>query len=554
MNSSTPLSAPSVPDIVPDMLWLVLFFAALYCIGAIFSLFYSRMIGQIVAGILFMGLGTRLLRGEEFYSIAGWIGLGILVFEGRKFNFASSFFSFFLSALTYRGHAGGASLDMKLLRKVFLRASLLAFFGSLLPVVFGIVYISVILGEPIVSGLASGASLASTSIAVALILMQQHKIVETKIGTLLTAAAMLDDVFSLVLVAVVSSLGSSAAASSTGAPATTVAAPTDPSKSLAVTIIRPIVASIAVLIVGTFAARMFQIFFQRVTTAHNSSDREISRGKGRCRCCRVNWIRLRRFIRYFLVSHPHRQEFFVCIMCAYAFAWSITSVLSGSSYLIGAFVAGLAFSSAGAQSASSQSVAMAQQGLQRLDQIKSFLLAIFFGSIGFSLKTSILFEGWALLYGALIYTIIMIIAKMLTGFLATPLSWGGFLTVASAMVGRGELGLYLSEQAQKAGVMSSRVFAATTWALILNTFVSPILFSLVVKRYPIVSSDGDETSSHKSDGPDEDEAETRTEPQDDEDAGTVPDSDDVESSYYSNRSSEEAIQVDATTSTSSVEP
>ncbi len=80
---SGPVSAPQQAlDIVPDFLWLVLFCFALYALGALFSLFHSRMIGQIIAGILFMGLGTRLLRGEELFTVAGWIGLGILVFEG----------------------------------------------------------------------------------------------------------------------------------------------------------------------------------------------------------------------------------------------------------------------------------------------------------------------------------------------------------------------------------------------------------------------------------------------------------------------------------------
>ena len=61
-----------------------------------------------------------------------------------------------------------------------------------------------------------------------------------------------------------------------------------------------------------------------------------------------------------------------------------------------------------------------------------------------------MFEGWALLYGALILTLIMILAKFVTGILAKPLRCGSFLIVGSAMVGRGELGLYLSAQATSA--------------------------------------------------------------------------------------------------------
>eukprot|EP01122_Echinamoeba_exundans_P009731 TRINITY_DN3502_c0_g1_i1.p1 TRINITY_DN3502_c0_g1~~TRINITY_DN3502_c0_g1_i1.p1 ORF type:complete len:398 (+),score=42.56 TRINITY_DN3502_c0_g1_i1:817-2010(+) len=375
---------------------------------------------------------------------------------------------------------------MNLLRKVFARATALALIGSVLPVSFGIIYVSLILGESITSGVASGASLASTSIAVALVLMQEHKIVETKIGTLLTAAAMLDDVFSLVLIAVVSSLGSFRP-SDPGTPS--ALNPTEPASlshaqsSLAIAIVRPIAASVAVLIVGTFAAKMFQTFLHRLFFVPMDPPTQVDGpacGR-RTFCCCV--LKIRQWWHSVLLS-PYKHEVFLCIMCAYSFAWSITSVLAGSSYLIGAFVAGLAFGSDPSQSSPSAGFVLSRKGLERLDPLKWFLLAVFFGSIGFSLRVNVLFEPWALLYGALIYTIIMVGAKMLAGLLAKPLSWASFLTVGTAMVGRGELGLYLSEQAQRAGVVSPRIFAATTWALLLNTFLSPILFALVVKKYP----------------------------------------------------------------------
>jgi len=398
--------------------------------------------------------------------------------------------------------SGGASLDGNTLRKVLFRAVILAFVGSALPVGFGIIYLHLILHRPLPEAVASGAALASTSVAVALVLMQQHELVETRVGTLLTAAAMIDDVFSLVLIGVVSNLGplTNTNSSTPDEPE----AQADGSPSLPIAVVRPVVASLGVLVVGAIVARLLQSAIERLwaveideatSTARSSccvcqchrSTRDARCGKRTCRChyckCSIRCCHcgLGERIRRFFVSSSETR--FAIFMCLYAYMWSVTAELAGSSHLIGCFAAGLAFGRSRAEETST-AFRLAQKSLAKLAPLKQYLLAVFFGSIGFDLRVSILFEPWALLYGALIYTILMFIAKLVTGVFAKPLSWSTFFVIGTAMVGRGELGLYLSEQAQQAGVMSSQVFAATSWALILNTLLSPIIFGMVLRRHP----------------------------------------------------------------------
>jgi Kef-type K+ transport system membrane component KefB len=128
----------------------MLFLAALWLFGKLFDVIHSHMTGQIVAGVLFMALGTELIRGREAMFLLGQLGLLLLVFEG------------------------GLNIDLGRFKRVAFRSTLIAFIGSGLPVAFGTIYLHLILQVPVLEAVSSGASLASTSIAIATVLMQKR--------------------------------------------------------------------------------------------------------------------------------------------------------------------------------------------------------------------------------------------------------------------------------------------------------------------------------------------------------------------------------------------
>jgi hypothetical protein len=53
-----------------------------------------------------------------------------------------------------------------------------------------------------------------------------------------------------------------------------------------------------------------------------------------------------------------------------------------------------------------------------------------------------------------------------------------------AMVGRGELGLVMAEEAYRTGLTDELTFAATVWALLLATLISPMMFRYLMSRSP----------------------------------------------------------------------
>jgi Kef-type K+ transport system membrane component KefB len=136
--------------VIPDLLWFTLFLAALWILGKLFGLVHSETTGQIIAGVLFMALGTELIRGQEAMFLLGQIGLMCLVFEG------------------------GLNIDLHRFKRVAIRSTLIAFIGSVLPVAFGTIYLHLILKLPLLESISSGASLASSSIAIATVLMQKR--------------------------------------------------------------------------------------------------------------------------------------------------------------------------------------------------------------------------------------------------------------------------------------------------------------------------------------------------------------------------------------------
>jgi Kef-type K+ transport system membrane component KefB len=48
------------------------------------------------------------------------------------------------------------------------------------------------------------------------------------------------------------------------------------------------------------------------------------------------------------------------------------------------------------------------------------------------------------------------------------------------MVGRGELGLVMAEEAFRTGLTDELTFAATVWALLIATLISPLIFRQLV--------------------------------------------------------------------------
>ncbi|THX23105.1 Sodium/hydrogen exchanger [Aureobasidium pullulans] len=169
---------------------------------------YCGLVGQILIGVAWGTPGANWLSEEVQDTVMqlGYLGLILIVYEGGlSTSFASLWSNIYLSGLV-------------------------ALIGITLPI--GLSYVLMgLLGATPVQAFAAGAALCSTSLGTTFTILSTSGLDKSRLGVILSSAAMLDDVAGLVMVQVISNLGQSA------------------DSFTAITVIRPVFVSIAFAVV-----------------------------------------------------------------------------------------------------------------------------------------------------------------------------------------------------------------------------------------------------------------------------------------------------------------
>ncbi|KAG9639411.1 Sodium/hydrogen exchanger, partial [Aureobasidium melanogenum] len=172
------------------------------------NVIYCGLVGQILIGVAWGTPGANWLSQEVQDTVMqlGYLGLILIVYEG------------------------GLSTSFASLRSNIYLSGLVALIGITLPI--GMSYVLMgLLGATPVQAFAAGAALCSTSLGTTFTILSTSGLDKSRLGVILSSAAMLDDVAGLVMVQVISNLGRSADSFS------------------AVTVIRPVFVSIAFAVV-----------------------------------------------------------------------------------------------------------------------------------------------------------------------------------------------------------------------------------------------------------------------------------------------------------------
>lgn len=448
---------------IDDLILFVLFLCSLWIFKWLFDLVHAGLIGQILVGVLFVSLPTKdLWPGVRGIELLGNVAVIIIIFEG------------------------GMSVKLATLKQTGLKAFLVATLGVVLPVGSGI-GILVAMGYTVTEGIAGGAALASTSNVVGVALMQKQNILESRFGTLLTAATMIDDIYSLILLSIVNEIPKSGG-------------PKISASKVAWNISRTIVASIGTVVVGIVLIVIIKRFLKHMDVhflaqsqkaGRASEDREmepipsepssdtqdaLAADSLPPKSTKSSW--LQNFI------SSNYSTIVLCLMFFLCFSIAICAEKAGASRLLGCFVAGMAFAD----------VPYArQQWNSKVEPVKPLLEGIFFASIGFFLPIRAMFHKTTILYG-LGYAASSAITKFATALLIRP--WTHGIAAGIAMITRGELGLILAQQARSNQTISESCFIVVCWAVILCTLFPPFFFAIMIKRHKddimdtVPSSDG----------------------------------------------------------------
>merc|ERR1711976_772207 len=279
---------------------------------------------------------------------------------------------------------------------------------------------------------ACGSALFSTGIGFTLSLMKDLDLLATWVGQLVAAAAMIDDVSSMVLLAILQG-------------ATSIV---ETGEADALAMIKPVIASL-----GLFAASII-IRMVAVKALGNSDEN--------CKAEEQS------------VSEMYLHEKILAVIVA-GIAFAIIADKIGSTHLLGCFLAGV--------------VATAWKGFPEIwepmvEPILPWMTMAFFScTVGFAVPVSALAaKDWGLVVAIVI---LAVVSKIATGIFAGKPTEKGYglevLQVGAAMVGRGELGFMQISTAYKMGMVSLGVYGATVWGLLVASILGPFMFRFAVQ-------------------------------------------------------------------------
>jgi len=396
-----------------------IFIIAVYGGGcAMRSIQGPALVAEILVGLLFMSAGWFPLEFKDAFISLGYVGLLLMIFDG------------------------GVHMDLGMLRKIGLRAGVLAVSGCFAPVLLVWLVFHFGFGYGHMAALAAGTALSSTAIGFTVQVLNDNGILQDPLGQLIMAGAMLDDVISLVLLAVLTGLTSGDGID-------------------AMTILTPLLASAGVMVVG-YLLRAFFVCVDRKTGLTDRLTPE-----------EVVQVERKRVLVYILSM----------LIGAIGIVWLADHIKS--SYLLGAFMAGM--------------LATTWPHFQETwdeicEPVLPWMCRCFFScTVGFAVPAAALTSGGP---GLIVATIVIaFISKFVTGFLATGVRDPKFLAytfqVGTAMVGRGELGFVQIQAALKSGILgpiadpkTQAAFGAIVWALLAASLVGPVLFRLTLKMKP----------------------------------------------------------------------
>ncbi|KAF9076552.1 Cation/H+ exchanger [Rhodocollybia butyracea] len=176
----------NLPDI-PTLLAVSSFLYLINVAEAIFDrILKAGLLGSLVVGIIYGPEVADILPGDVLQAllILGYIGLILSVFEA------------------------GLSTDISLLYSNIAISILVGGTGMLLPIAFSIILIHFGFGYSLLQGFAAGASLSSTSLGTTLALLNPE-LRQSRTGVILLSAALFDDVFGLIIAAIIQTFSSS---------------------------------------------------------------------------------------------------------------------------------------------------------------------------------------------------------------------------------------------------------------------------------------------------------------------------------------------------------
>jgi Kef-type K+ transport system membrane component KefB len=314
----------------------------------------------------------------------------------------------------------GLEVDLLVLKQIGLRGLVIGILGSFVPL--GIGYgMALVLGMESNAALACGACFAPTSMGVAVVVMKKKNVLNTPVGQLIVAAAVIDDIVALVILSELQAL-----ASGNGF----------------LGFFLPILSAVGFsLIVGSVAV----FYMPNLIKKENL-----------------------KFISDQLYEHS-----MLSLLLIFVIGLMVALHYGKGSHLLGAFLAGLCFCTCRP---------MDDVWHSQIKRIMKWLLRIFFGaSVGFQVPIKTFWTGKVLGMGFAFC--LAIFGKFAMGLLADPFTKANIYTVGLAMSTWGEFAFIIAVSGKAEGLIDEDQFAAVILAVLLSVIFMPLALSNTIEHF-----------------------------------------------------------------------
>jgi Kef-type K+ transport system membrane component KefB len=392
-----------------DLYRTILYFTCIYIMGQFASrvLQMPSLVGEIFCGILMGPPLADYVPNAETLVLIGEVGLILLVIEA------------------------GIDIDMSVMKLVGTRGLMIAIVGSFLPIAVGVLVAWVIKVGDWKAIVASGSVFGPTSLGIALNVLKGGGVLNTPVGQMIIAAAVVDDMIALVILSQLEGLVG----------------------TITVTgILVPIVSALLFLIVGGYIA---------VFVLPNLINRYI----------------LPRF------SEQSRDKVEMTGMFGLVLGLMPATNYAEASYLMGSFIAGLAFC---------HSDGLHHQFVRQFKRILQWLMRIFFSStIGFQVPIKD-FGDSTIIWQGLVFCLAWLVGKVAVGFMVPNFSQNKKFTgnhfrdcmvTGFSMAAEGEFAFVIAVFAVDKGLIEKELYASLVLAVLISTIIPPFALRFTISYY-----------------------------------------------------------------------
>ncbi len=334
--------------------------------------------------------------------------------------------------------SAGLETNMDDLKKTGLKATLIAFAGVLVPMALGILVSLPFIGKidgfnSVLNGVFLGTILTATSVAITVSVLKELGKINSRVGTMLVSAAVIDDIIGMIVLSVVSSFAPGGAGALTG--------------------------------FAWFKAQWWGTIIMIISFF------AVAIGAG---------IGLHFLFKWMDKKWPNTRRLPI-LSLAVCFIYAVVAEeVFGVADITGAYIAGVMLSTINR---------MAKYTDRKID-INNYMLfgPVFFASVGINMDLSGLFGngGWMIIVLAILFVVVGLLGKVVGCGAVVKLgkgTWREAGITGVGMMARGEVALIVTQKGLDIGMIPGSFMIMTVLLILVSSILTPILLKLFFKGH-----------------------------------------------------------------------